>query len=237
MKRAIIFLLLMLGFISGCDSEKFLKYNYDAESLAKQAVITGNISNQFTLKNVENANIYFEDQFATTDYFGNYELRYQFSADADQGRAISVRIEAENFFALDTTQVVFPEPMAFSAKLEYAAPIIEDLAIVVPENVCQALILDYQGVGNLTSVIVRLHYRDQQSGTVYTTRDVPMSYVGNYSTYTYRFQCVIPADYPVTDKGDLILLSVQDADGFSDEVSHNSNPRTPDVLLFPKDNG
>lgn len=227
----------MLGFISGCDSEKFLKYNYDAESLAKQAVITGNISNQFTLKNVENANIYFEDQFATTDYFGNYELRYQFSADADQGRAISVRIEAENFFALDTTQVVFPEPMAFSAKLEYAAPIIEDLAIVVPENVCQALILDYQGVGNLTSVIVRLHYRDQQSGTVYTTRDVPMSYVGNYSTYTYRFQCVIPADYPVTDKGDLILLSVQDADGFSDEVSHNSNPRTPDVLLFPKDNG
>ncbi|MCB0261988.1 MAG: hypothetical protein KDE52_06920 [Calditrichaeota bacterium] len=234
MKRAIIFLLLILGFISGCDSEKFLKYNYDAETLAKQVVITGNISNQFTLRGVENAKISFEDQFVITDYFGNYELRYQFSADADQGRAIPVRIEAENFFVLDTTQVVFPEPMTFNVKLEYAAPIIEDLAIVVPENVCQALILDYQGVENLSSVIVRLNYRDQQSGTVYTTRDVAMSYVGNHSTYTYRFQCDIPADYPVTDKGDLILLTAQDADGFSDEELHNSNPRTPDMLLFPK---
>ncbi len=223
----------LLLVLTGCDNDRFWGYNYTAQTLAKTLQIEGKVTDIFSGRGVAGASVTFDNSQTATDSLGNFLLQYILSADADQGRPVNFTVQAENYHTYHTDIVVFPGKIELNVSLEYGAPIIEDQAIVVSEGVCQALIRDYQGQQNLVGVTVRLHYRNAQNGQIYKTADLEMAYRGDHAPNVYRYQAVIPNDYPVTQFGDLIKVTAKDADGFSDEVSHNSSPRNPDTLLFP----
>ncbi len=219
--------------LAGCDSEKFLSFNYDAEPLVKRARVSGVILNKFSGVGVAAARVQVDAQTTVSDSAGRYQMEYILSPDADQGREIPVRIEAENYFALQTRRVFYPEDTRLDFELEYGAPIVK-AAVIVNANICQALVFDYQGMENLATVTVRLHYRDEANHIV-QTRDVPMGYRGEEAPGLGRFQAGVPADYPGRD-GDFIIVTALDKDGFSDRLDHTNNPRSPDTFLFPPGN-
>jgi hypothetical protein len=223
----------LLFVLLSCDSDRYLGYNFSTETLTKSMLVTGRVTDTFTGNAVAGAIITVEDQQSATNQQGFFELRYIFNADADQGRPVPISIRAENYLAYETSMEIFPGTMELNIALDYGAPIIVDQAIVVGASVCQALIKDHQGQQNLTAVTVRLHYREAQNGNIYKTVDLEMVYRGDHAPNMYRYQANIPNDYPVTQFGDLITVTAVDADGFSDQVLHNSSPRTPDILLFP----
>ena len=223
---------LIIVMLFSCDSDRFLSYNYQAQSVIKITEITGSVTHRFTARPVSNATITIENQSTITDQNGDYEMSYQMSSDAELGRAIPIRINAENFFELESPQVLLPEPIQLNYVLEYAAPII-DAAAIVDATVCQALITDYQGPQDVVSVNVKLHYKDPATGTTLGTVDVPMNYVGQHATNVHRFQIFVPVGYPVTVYGDFIIVTARDSKGYVDELRHVSNPRNPDTLLFP----
>jgi hypothetical protein len=232
--KLILYLLGLLLLLSSCDNDRFLGYNYGAQPLGKSLQISGNVTNTFTGRRVAGATVMLDNLQTTTDTLGNFQLEYILSADAEQGRPIHFIVQAEHYHPYDTSMTVFPGTLELNVLLDYGAPIIENQAIVVGEGVCQALIRDYQGQQNLTAVTVRLHYRDDQTGNIYKTVDLNMTYRSDHEPFVYRYQVAIPSDYPETQFGDLIKVTATDADGFIDEKSHNSSPRTPDQLLFPK---
>jgi len=234
MKILYVFVLIMFLFSTGCNSEKFLKYNYDAEELAESAAISGTVINKFTRRGVAFAAIEFEDQKTTADSVGGYFLNYILSPDAGQNLAISIRIDAVNYFSLDTSLIVFPEDTRIDFSMEYAAPIIEAV-VIVNSQILQALVRDYQGTGNIDSVKVRLHFKNS-NGTTVRTEDIPLAFLGEQAPNVGRFQAFTPPDYPPSETH-FIIGFAKDKDGFSDERPHSYNPKRPDMLLFPPDNG
>lgn len=230
MKILYALILLMFLVLTGCDSEKFLNFNYEAERLSKRARVSGVITNKFTGFGVAFARVQIDDQETMSDSAGGYQMEYILSADADQGREIPLRIEAENYHILEMRRVFYPEETRLDVELEYGAPIVE-AAVMVNARICQALVFDYQGMDNIATVTVRLHYRDD-SNNIVQTRDVIMSYRGEEAPGLGRFQADVPADYPRRD-GDFIIVTALDKDGFSDTLDHSNNLRNPDTFLFP----
>ena len=140
----------------GCDIDRYLGSEYDAEAVASIIDIRGQVSNVFDGRPVEAAELFMAGQYAVTDSMGRYLLPFVRGFDEEFNRPIDVRILAEDYFPFDTTIFVLPAGNVLSPRLVYGAPIVESSArsFVTGDHRTRvrATVMDYQGVDNLAVV-------------------------------------------------------------------------------------
>ncbi|RMF60567.1 MAG: carboxypeptidase regulatory-like domain-containing protein, partial [Calditrichaeota bacterium] len=136
-------------------------------------MIQGTVLNKFTGNSVENALVEINHQSTQTNSRGQFEMLYILTEDDNLNRPAPITVTAENYLPFTTSQVIFPlDTLYLTLEIEYGAPIIE--AASLPEfQLCQVIVLDYQGVEDIQSVTVRLTYVDA-SGTPRNEIELPL---------------------------------------------------------------
>jgi len=230
--------ILIFFLVLGCDSDKYLGYNYDAERLANTASFSGKITNKFTGLPVSSATISInDDQMGFTDIIGNYQLTYVLSEDAVFGKRVPFSVTATKFFTFDTTIKVFPGSIELDFPLEYAAPMIESTVLVFVENepVCQAIVSDYQGADDMVSAIARFNYIDSND-LIATRLNMALDNIKTPAAMTIYYQGKPPGSIDGYALSGAYTLTVTDKSGFFDVFEHTFNPFSPDTLLFSLQN-
>ncbi|MCB9066853.1 MAG: hypothetical protein H6629_03435 [Calditrichae bacterium] len=141
-----------------CDADRLTGFNYQAEQVPNDAIVTGQISNVFTGEPIHRATIQMQGRVISTTRDGRYTIPYEIGEDDRLSRPATVRISARQYFTLDTQLVVFPENNTLNAKLVYGAPII--LSSSIADSIVVAEIFDYQGAANIDSVFAIGTYWD-----------------------------------------------------------------------------
>jgi len=218
-----LFMFLLFG---GCDAEKFVGYNYDAEQLAKSADITGQITNIFTNEPVVEANVNVVGQTATTNQAGEYFLDYIFRGDEELDKMIPVTISAEKYYAIDTTIIIYPSNNQLNIKLVYGAPLILESERTDTTECCiiiRAVIFDYQGISDIDSVFAHVwYYWDNGINDNVDEVRTLMSRTATIDEYSAEFRCEIPIQTVIQDGiGSLIpagrhKIVVNDKSGFNE---------------------
>ncbi len=219
-------------FFENCDSDKFFSFNYEAEQFVELATITGQVSNLFTGLPVGGARIEIENQFTESDDDGFYRLDYQLSDDAGLGRDISITASAEEFLPLTITRQFFPQPVEINFQLELGAPVIEDVSF--PElSFVQAIILDYQGVDDIDTVIANIRYLDPATNLVTQILELGMDRIEVVDANRAHYQLVVVPQHPQFGSvSPGIIVTVIDQSGFISAIEHTNNPFNPDTFLF-----
>ncbi|RMH82316.1 MAG: hypothetical protein D6681_17335 [Calditrichaeota bacterium] len=215
-----------------CNAEKFTGYNYDADFFAQTAHLSGVVQNRFTGEPVSEARVQVGTQEAFTAPDGSYTLNYVLTEDDLAGKPTPVRVQAPNFFSLTSEAQLFPREITLNFELEYAAPII--VATTRAElTYTQAIVFDYQGLGNIETVMAHFSYFDSATGRTTIELDVPMTLsctVGDSGYYEYL---VAPQHPEYGTISNLYQITVRDRDGFSTAVTRVNSVFAPDTLLFP----
>jgi len=210
-----LFLFWILIFFLSCDSDRFLGFKYSADKLPTTAPVRGRVINKFTDDPVAEARVQIGSQVTFTDTTGQFFLNYFLQPDDQRNKPVPIRISATNYFTYNTSLVIYPTNNFLEAKLEYAAPIVE--AAIQKNSICQAIILDYQGIQTLDSVSVTFHfwYNRVKENTVQFPLQLKRI-VGNRGYYEVRFDTFI-FEYGYLKK-DNFLIYVRDKDGFETRV-------------------
>jgi hypothetical protein len=234
LKIAVFLLFSSLVFFN-CDN--FWGYDYDADPIPNSATINGKITNLFTGEPVYDAKVQVGGQSARTNANGEYSLEYQYQSDEDRNKPVQITVSATNYFSYSTSVIIFPQNNFFDATLEYAAPLISKAVLVdYYENdstyVCQALVKDYQGADEISSVLASFLYWNTTTRTIQPD-EVEMTFDHSISANEEYFQTIYQ---PLTEYQDLIFLErasivVTDSSGYHNSIIVNST--TPDSLLFP----
>lgn len=227
-----IFLLLYIS------CEKITGYNYQAEPQNKAVKISGNVINKFTNQPVDGATVKIGSQITSTDTAGAYLIYYILQTDEERDKPVEVRVTAENYIPYNQQVVLYPTETEINIELIYGAPKIEENVLVpyildfVPIYVCQARVMDYQGLNDIDSVRAIFYYENQQDN-VYEKVTVPMQFVSAISdqaayyqgyTYTKRGQAEITSSYAIEAK---------DRQGFTHYLTDYITAMNPDHFLFP----
>ena len=137
--------------VIGCDSEKFLGFDYQADALSQTAKIKGRLVDKDSNDPVEDVFISFDGQDAKTFTEGKFELDYYFGIDEELGKFIPITITSEKYFPLDTSMMIFPGENEFNAGLTFGAP--EPLGTWEVENErFRTVVRDFQGVDDIDQV-------------------------------------------------------------------------------------
>jgi hypothetical protein len=219
MPNRIWFLLLSLLTLINCDTDRFLGYNYEAESLVESAPISGRVTNIFTSAPVTSATIKIGSYETLTDINGGYLLVYSLGTDEERDRPIPVTVSAPNYFSKSLETIIYPQALELNFSLEYAAPIIES-AVITPRDIltvnCDATVFDYQGVDDIDSVIAVFTYFDSLKAR--TEIPVDMTRLQILSQNRAAYQCT--ARYVNRLYGDLntkgFQIIAKDKSGFVD---------------------
>ena len=216
-----------------CDVEKYTGYNYDAQSFEQGVTIRGSVTNKFTGEGVGNAVLRINNQQTRTDGAGNYEMRYILTEDDNLNRPATITITAENYLPFNTSAIVFPEEeMQLNFELTYGAPIIE--AAVLPQlELCQAIVLDYQGIGDIASVVAHFSYVND-AGSIQEEIDVPLQFHGSASNLRAYYQASVSPTMGNLVIFRLFSVTATDRSGFTHTITHLNDPRFPDQPLFPE---
>lgn len=228
---AVLSLLLLTG---GCNSEKYLGYNYEAENYLEIASFYGKVSNGFTGEDVPFASIRIEEQGATADARGNYRFNYRLSNDARLGKEVELVISAANYFPYVERKSVFPGAFELNISLEYAAPIIEATGCY-DMTFCQAIVFDYQGVNDIDTVTAHFQYLGANNTVTYEF-DVGLKRLRTVSANRAHYQAIVnPVSPQYGTLNRWYTVTARDKSGYSHALQHKNDPRNPDSLLFPND--
>ncbi len=164
-KVLIPFLLLnLIGLFIGCDSDRYLSYNFTVDSPAKVTKISGVIKHLYTGEGVKNAQITFDTQFVESANNGEFLLNFILSGDEQFDKTYPVRITAEGYYPLDTTIVIYPNENVASYVLDYGAPVVLS-AELTAQNLAFATVRDYQGISTIDTVTVLGYFIDTVPGS------------------------------------------------------------------------
>jgi hypothetical protein len=231
--KTVIISVLLFIISSGCDSEKFFGYQYDAEILVESARLQGKVINMFTGERVENAKIVVNNQFTYSDERGNYQLIYILSDDEIRNKESKIEVSAENYHTFTITRLLNPEETVFlDFSLEYGAPIIEEAASPFLSLV-QAIVFDYQGYSDIRNVTAHIDYVDSYNN-IYAEFDIPMNLHGIENQFRAYYQVTVSSTMDQYVLSYLFAVSAVDMSGFSNRIRHLNDPKTPDVLIFPE---
>lgn len=215
--------------------EEFTGYRYDVEQVNNTAEIKGTVNNTFTNLPVYKALIQIAEQHAFTDAGGQFLIQYVLGEDESRDKPLPITISAENYFPYYSEIILYPSGNNLNISLEYAAPIIHNTAFVRYEEeiyVCQAIISDYQGISDITSVVARFYYRNQNDNTtknVTQTMDVRQI----VSTDTAYFQSIAEVLIQNGFRLELIYdVIATDKEGYKKEVSALTTSVAPDKFIF-----
>jgi hypothetical protein len=230
-----VFLLFSSLVFSNCDN--FWGYDYNADPIPNSATVNGKITNLFTGEPVYDAKIQVGAQSTRTNGDGEYSLEYQYVSDEDRNEPVQITVSAKNYFSYSTLVIIYPQHNFFDAALEYAAPLISKAVLVDyfgndSTYVCQALVKDYQGADEISSVIASFQYWRNSTNTG-ESDDKTMSYHHSLSDTEAYYQIIY---HPFTEIQDLSFLGlvsivVMDSSGYHNSALNRST--IPDSLLFP----
>ena len=229
------FLLFSFLILLNCDN--FWGYNYDADPIPNSAPVSGKVTNLFTGEPVYDAKVQVGSQSTRTDENGEYLLQYLYKSDEDRNQPVSITVSATNYFSYSTFRIIYPQNNFFELTLEYAAPLISKAVLVDYYGdgetfVCQALVKDYQGIGEISSAIASFLYMNTSTNMIQHDNKV-MSFHHSLSGIESYYQVIY---YPLTEYPDLSFLQrasivVTDSSGYHNSAITNST--IPDSLLFP----
>lgn len=234
-KKILRYLTLPLLVLAAC--EQYIGFDYEAESVEHTAKISGTVRNVFTDKRVGNALIQMGTQTTRSDNRGEYLIHYILRSDEERDKPVQVSISADNYLPFSDSFVLYPGDTEFDPRLEYAAPIIQKNALAFeseisgdPALVCQAQILDYQGVDDINTVMATFSYaKEGEPG--YKKIKIDMNSVQSISAIVAYYQCIVPTTlpdgwvfYPFTD----YQIFAEDHEGYS----HTIYDVLSDTLLF-----
>ncbi|MEJ2537058.1 MAG: hypothetical protein P8048_08415 [Calditrichia bacterium] len=242
--RKIILILLLISptlFLPHC--EKITGYNYDVNPLNNTVRVYGEVINTFSGQAVEDALVQIGIQTTSTDIYGEYQVQYILGAAEDRNQPVPVAISAPNYETLNTSFIIYPEPTRLDFQLVYAAPIIEQNSLLLyrgldnePQEICQAIIVDYQGVNDIKEVNASFNYiRKDNPNSFYFT--YPLNLIETNGGTEGHNQAIIPKKYMYhqlewslyTDRYE---LQAEDYEGHIHHIIGDTSKVVPDPLLF-----
>ena len=242
--RKIILILLLISptlFLPHC--EKITGYNYDVNPLNNTVRVYGEVINTFSGQAVEDALVQIGIQTTSTDIYGEYQVQYILGAAEDRDQPVPVAISATNYETLNTSFIIYPEPTRLDFQLVYAAPIIEQNSLLLyrgldnePQEICQAIIVDYQGVNDIKEVNASFYYiRKDNPNSFYFT--YPLNLIETNGGTEGHYQAIVPQKYMYhqlewslyTDRYE---LQAEDYEGHIHHIIGKTSKVVPDPLLF-----
>lgn len=190
-------MLAMICCFSACDN-RFFGANYEAETVTRTTVISGNIVDLFTGQPVTSGTVRIGGYVGLIRRDGNYRVDYLFGNDENYNAQIPVEVVAPNYLPLTTELQVFPNENRLDAVLEYGAPIVLSASVtkqVVADSslifVVETTVFDYQGAQDIDSVFARAFYWNSETSTGFRDR-FPMERVDNISANSANFELTLP---------------------------------------------
>ncbi len=228
---SLIFFLLLIS------CEKYTGFDFTGDVPAETAKIYGLVKNTFTNEPVAKARVTFGNYTTYTDKLGNYSIFYPIQTSEQRDQPIPVTVEAINFYPYQAAVILYPNSNELNVALEYGAPIIRQNAFVSytfhqdPIYVCQALVIDYQGITDIDSVWATFYFESISSDI--KTVNVKMDRISDVSDTEAYYQCIISVTLGDWDLRAGYDITAIDREGFSNSISDASNAMAPDKFLFP----
>ncbi len=238
-----LFIFVLLLIIS---CEKFTSFDYESEKIGSHSVISGRVQNVFDRTPVDGANMNIGIMQTNTDENGKYLVDYIIGVDEERNKPIDIIIDAENYYPLDTTLIIFPPEMQFNLKMIYAAPIIESawigvIPIILPISpdpflspVTQVLLSDYQGIATIDSIITTFYYAKPGAPEIKTV-SIMMQQDSVLSENAALYQAIGPShidiDYRYYNRS--LEIYVSDNEGFYSHINLKNSEIFVDNPLFP----
>jgi hypothetical protein len=243
MRKIILILLLISPILFLPHCEKITGYNYDVNPLNNTVRVYGEVINTFSGQAVEDALVQIGIQTTSTDIYGEYQVQYILGAAEDRDQPVPVAISATNYETLNTSFIIYPEPTRLDFQLVYAAPIIEQNSLLLyrgldnePQEICQAIIVDYQGVNDIKEVNASFYYiRKDNPNSFYFT--YPLNLIETNGGTEGHYQAIVPQKYMYhqlewslyTDRYE---LQAEDYEGHIHHIIGKTSKVVPDPLLF-----
>jgi len=237
MKKQLILILPLLIITSfSCDFDRYVGYDLEAQEFLETTLINGRVTNFYDdNKPVYNAKVKVGLLEVLSNINGDYQVNYVFTDDEARNKPIKISVEAHNYFPENDIILVEPISNEHNFQLRYAAPRILNgirrisiLSIGEGGNIyrviCQAIVLDYQGVTNISEAHARFYYNDAAD-----TLKIPFLINSMPSTNLVYYQAVYEGMIFFDLNYDIY---VGDFDGFSDILQLANNPFQQDELLF-----
>jgi hypothetical protein len=243
-KLVIIILALTVQLFTAC--EKFTSYDYESEKIGSRSVIHGQVKNIFNFESVSGASIKIGVLDTRTDENGRYSVEYILGVDEERNKPLEIRVDAQNYYPIDTSLILFPPDMQFDLKMVYAAPMIKSawsgvvpvLISISPDPfltpVTQIQLNDYQGIATVDSVISIFYYAKQGDAEL---RKVPvlMQQDSILSTTSAFYHAVGPphidVDYRYYDR--TLEIYAADNEGYHTRITLDDSEIFVDNPLFP----
>ncbi len=234
------FLIILLSTSPFLSCDRFTGYDLEEESIQQTARIHGQVINTFTGSPVISAQVTMETFTTFSDGRGEYTLIYLLRADEIRNRPVRVEVTAENYLPYSGEFVLYPPDTQFDVSLDYAAPIIRKNVLVFfgPENllICQALIIDYQGVHTLSSVTTKFYYHQVSTNLTRVVESAmePVILLSDTSVfYQGIINSIIDGDWMINLKNRYQIIA-SDVDGYIDhKYDFYKSGVIVDTLLFP----
>jgi len=236
--KKIFILTALILFLSSCDFDKFLGYSNEAEDLLKYVKITGNVTNFYTGKPASVIHVNVRQYETLTDYTGNYNFTYILTADDERNRPIVFKFSHEKYYPLEKSVLIDPLGMEVNVAMHYAAPVIEKTALFWKNDparegnylICQAIILDYQGINTLSKVEATLQL-ENAACTITWEESFLMSMVDNPTMNKGYFQAEILLQPGAHLKNGYRVYAL-DNEGYEETYKTSINPSQPDDPIF-----
>ena len=210
------FFFLFLTTIVSCDVEKYITADLGKAEASDSTMIYGRFFDNHFHFPVKNAQVRLMSHRTETDEFGRYQLPIPFLSDYQRNYKPLIIVSKPGFVTLTTLIDVYPEPFSLSGQLINRKPfIMSNLRHDVNENresVLVVRVLDYQGVGDIASVLLRSTSR--KDGNIFY---IPFSLFDTLSANEGAFRCE-PKYLELMDRRRLMLLLATDKDGFADTL-------------------
>ncbi len=240
LRKIILILLLISPILFLLQCEKITGYNYDVKPLNNTVRVYGEVKNVFTDRAVEDALVQIGIQTTSTDIYGEYQVQYILGAAEDRNQPVPVAISAPNYETLNTSFIIYPEPTRLDFQLVYAAPIIEQNSLLLykgldgePQEICQAIIVDYQGVNDIKEVKASFYYTQPNNPNSYYFT-YPLHLIETNGGIEGHYQAIIPLVYQFewflyTESYE---LQAEDYEGHIHHIIGKTSKMVPDPLLF-----
>ncbi len=234
--RIIFFLILIIFLLLSCNLDKYFGYSNEAEDLLQYVKIKGKVTNYYTGKPAAIVHVNVRKYETLTDNAGEYNFVYILTADDERNRTVQFRFTQEKYYPEEKNVVIDPLGMEVNISMRYAAPIIKDAALFPDSNasegsnyICQAIIMDYQGIFTMKTVEATIQV-ENSSGTTWEMTS-PMILVSSPSDREGYFQARFFLRIDESLQG-AYRIYARDNEGFEETLRTSMNPFQLDNPIF-----
>ncbi len=233
-----IIFIIALFILSSCNPDKYFGYSNEAEVLIESVKIKGQVVNLYNDEPAPIVHVSAGPYETLTDYTGAFFINYILTPDDERNRPVRFLFTHEKYYDEERRLVIDPLGMEINVAMRYAAPIIKEAALF-PNNdaselegrhyICQAIIMDYQGI--LTVGRVEVRYNIEDSAGNIRSAATPLTRVATVSDREGHFQAEISIGSTEGIQNGYQIYA-QDDEGFDDLYKTSKNPLQPDDPIF-----